>query len=85
MSISNILAIGGVTLMNFLIPFLTSGTNITEVIGGTLNIAVGAIGMVVLFLLRNNIKYHITFSNIKNPSPEKKPVDQNTDDESEKE
>ena len=84
MSLGNILTIIGVTLSNFLIPFLTSGANITEVIGGTLNIGVGMIGMAVLYLLRNNIKYHITFSNINHPSPEKKPVDQNTDDESEK-
>ncbi len=85
MSLGNILTIIGVTLSNLLMPFLTSGTNVTEVIGGTLNIIVGGVGMVVLFLLRNNIKYHITFSNYKNTPLETKPVDKNTDDESEKE
>lgn len=84
MSVSNILQIGGVTILNLLLPFLTASTNIPEVIGSTLNMIVGGFGMLILFMLRNSIKYHITFSNYKQPLPvEKELADQNKADETE--
>lgn len=69
MSLSNLLTIVGVTFSNILIPFLTAGTDISQVIGGSLNMFVGGVGMVVLYLLRNHIKYHITFTNIEKKLP----------------
>lgn len=69
MSLSNLLTIVGVTFSNILILFLTAGTDISQVIGESLNMFVGGVGMVVLYLLRNHIKYHITFTNIEKKLP----------------
>lgn len=66
MDMHKLVLLGIVSVLNLFAPLLQIGTDkiITDLVTG-LNVALGVVGMAVLYLLKNNIRYHITFSNIK--------------------
>lgn len=66
MDMTKLVILGIVSVLNLFAPLLQIGADaiITDLVTG-LNVALGVVGIAVLYLLRNNIRYHITFSNMK--------------------
>lgn len=70
MDMTKLVILGIVSVLNLFAPLLQIGADaiITDLVTG-LNVALGVVGIAVLYLLRNNIRYHITFSNMKEKIP----------------